>query len=140
MNFAGPRAFAKHMLAEGVQARPFIGPLHAFGGIALEGVLFRDGSWQIELVTLFPHAVVPKHRHLRVDSVDLALGGDGVVIVGDRLMPPAKRGSLPANLLRIGRGIWHEGSVGANGAQYLSFQQWDGEPGLISEDWQAWPQ
>ncbi len=138
MTFAGPRAFARHMLSRGIAAQPLLGGLNAFGGIAMEGVLYRSGEWQVELVALMPGAVVPKHRHMRVDSVDLALGGDGVVVVGNREMRQQRRGRAEANLLRIGKGAWHEGAAGENGALYLSFQQWDGNPGLISEDWHAW--
>lgn len=138
MNFAGTRAFARHMLSKGVSAQPFVGGLHSFGGIALEGILFRDGPWQVEMVALFPNAVVPKHKHNRVDSFDLALGGGGLVIVENRVMPQERRGAMAANLLHIGRGKWHNGHAGPDGAIYLSFQHWEGEPSLISEDWQAW--
>jgi quercetin dioxygenase-like cupin family protein len=138
--FAGPRAFARHMLAgDRLQLRPLFDSAHAFAGIATESVVFREGCWQVELVAMLPGAVVPRHRHNRVDSVDLVLGGTGRGDVAGRPLGAPQRGRLAANLVRVPKGRWHGGQAGEQGVLYLSFQQWDGPPGLISEDWEAWP-
>lgn len=146
MQFAGPRAFARHMLSTGFPMVPFLGmrtePAGHPGGRAMEGVLYRDGQWQIELVVLPPDCQVPRHRHLRFASADLALGGSGLVIVGERVVispevHAQQRGRAISNLIRIERGEWHEGSSGSSGGIYLSFQQWYGPPSFIAEDWEA---
>lgn len=139
--FAGPRAFARHMLKDDrLLLRPHVGDVAiapAPGGWAIECVLFREACWQVELVVLTPGVVAPRHRHNRVDSCDLLLAGrPSAITVGDVIRAPAaQRGSLAANLIRIGKGVWHSGEP-SNGAVYLSFQKWDGEPGVIGDDWE----
>lgn len=137
-SFSGPRAFARHMLAGGrLTLNPVRGSIRAFGGIALECVVFKESCWQVELITMLPNVVIPRHKHMRVSSVDLALGlgDDGHGVVGNAPMPQVQRGSMLSNLLRIDKGAWHEGVVSSSGVMFLSFQQWDGEPALISQDW-----
>lgn len=143
-SFAGPRAFARHMLAVGFPMVPFIGGLRTApedhpGGRAMEGVVFREGPWQILLLVMPPNCQVQKHRHRRFASVELSLGGSGTAFVGDRVltMPDKRRGTPEENLVRLGRGEWHEGFAGPDGSIFLSFQQWwDGPPAFISDDWE----
>lgn len=139
-SFPGPRGFARYMLdGDRLLIRPQLDSISIFGGYAIEVILFREACWQVELITMLPGVVVPKHRHNRVDSCDLMIGGTpGCVEIGERAISPLRRGSLAANLVRVGKGVWHHGKSGKSGAVYLSFQKWDGEPGLISEDWEAW--
>lgn len=135
-SFAGPRAFARHMLqGDRLTLAPLPGSMRAFGGIAMECVLFRQSCWQVELITMLPGIQVPQHRHLRVRSADLALGGDGAGVIGGRPMGQGQRGGLCSNLLRIEKNVWHSGFAGPQGVMFLSFQQWDGPPALISDDW-----
>lgn len=146
-SFAGPRAFARHMLATGFPMAPFIGGLHTApeghpGGRAMEGILFRNGPWQIELVIMPPHCQVQLHRHVGFESVELALGGTGTAFIDGRTVispevRPEQRGRAISNLVRVGHGAWHEGFAGPNGAVFLSFQQWVGQPGFIADDWEA---
>lgn len=138
--FAGPRAFARFMLRDDrLLIRPQLDSIAVFGGYAIEVVLFRQACWQVELITMLPGANVPMHRHMRVDSCDLMIGGTTAgVVIGGRAVKPFQRGPLASNLVRVGKGVWHGGQPEGNGAVYLSFQRWDGEPGLISEDWEAW--
>lgn len=146
-SFAGPRAFARHMLRDGrLQIRPIVDQIMTFRGSAIETVLFREGCWQIELVSIVPGATAEKHRHLRCSSADLILNGLVNGYVGGRTIPSQpKRGSMIANLVTIGRGEWHGGTSGLGGGitgiggglVYLSFQQWEGTPTFVSEDWEG---
>ena len=135
-SFPGPRAFARHCLRQGFAWQPQTGLMfkHGFG----ECIVFREACWQIEIVCMPPGLAVPSHRHLRVSSADLRLAAfDSLAVVGGHAYSNEQRGSLAANLLLIPRGVWHEGSSGTSGAMFLSFQQWEGEPGYLGEDWEA---
>lgn len=138
--FPGSRAFARFMLRDDrLLIRPLLDSITVFSDYAIEVILFREACWQVELITMLPGAIVPMHRHNRVDSCDLMLGGTtSGVVIGGRRVKPFQRGSIPANLVRVGKGAWHRGQPESSGAVYLSFQHWDGEPGLISEDWETW--
>lgn len=137
-SFAGPRAFARHMLKDGrLPLRPLYDQLMTYGGTTLESVLFRESCWQVELIAAMPNASAPMHRHLRCASADLLLNGTVCGTVSGRGFSPP-RGPLEAQLKTIGIGEWHEGSAGPEGFIYLSFQQWVGEPTFISQDWEAW--
>jgi hypothetical protein len=136
--FAGPRAFAvwaaRHLgapdrLSDLVDLRD--------DGIAEEGIVFRRGCWQITIIRMAPHAVVPPHRHLRCASADLWLAGTATIDVpplarGYALPPPAGR---QHRTMRIPRGSVHSGVFGPDGATFVSFQQWLGEPGFVGDDW-----
>lgn len=144
-DFAGPRAFARHMLAGNrLLLRPLLDRMQSTGQWS-ELVLYREGCWQVALIVIRPNVVVPRHRHLRVDSCDIGLGGSGLITIEPRVIDQpaerAMRGPLAANLIRVPRGAWHGGTTGPQGGTFLSFQHWaGGAPGFISEDWQAWPQ
>lgn len=137
-SFAGPRAFARHMLREGrIALRPLYDQIMTYGGTTLESVLFRESCWQVELIAALPNAAAPMHRHLRCSSADLLLNGSvGGTVSGRGFNAP--RGPLQAQLKTIGIGEWHGGAAGPGGFIYLSFQQWVGEPTFISQDWEAW--
>lgn len=139
MNFTGVRAFARHMLQDNrLLLRPLPDSCFVFGSVAMEGVLFREGCWQVELASMPPDVRVPKHRHNRVDSADLLLFGGGVARVAGGENSARPRGALAANLVLVPRGVWHEGESGPAGVMYLSFQRWhDGPVGLLSDDWEA---
>jgi quercetin dioxygenase-like cupin family protein len=129
------RHFAKAMLAGNrLRIEPDLSRIRAFRG-ALEVILYREGCWQVELVAGLPGTPIPQHRHLRVDSYELCLGGSVDAAINGIAMKNAQRGSLCANLIRIPLGAWHGGDAGANGVVFLSFQKWQGEPSFISDDW-----
>lgn len=135
-SFAGPRAFARHMLRSGgIPLRPLHDQVMAYGGNTIESILFREACWQIELIAALPNAAAPRHRHLRCASADLRLNGTATYN-GREFGAP--RGELSGQLKTIGRGEWHGGFAGPQGFVYLSFQQWDGAPDFISQDWEAW--
>ena len=137
-SFAGPRAFARYMLRDGrLDLRPMYDQIMTYNGTTLESILFRESCWQVELIACLPNASAPMHRHLRCSSADLLLNGSVGGTVGGRGFAPP-RGPLEAQLKTIGIGEWHGGSAGHEGFVYLSFQQWDGEPTFISQDWDEW--
>ena len=137
-SFAGPRAFARHMLREGrIELRPLYDHIMTYGNATLETVLFREGCWQVELIAALGNASAPMHRHLHCASADLLLNGSVSGAVNGRGFSPP-RGRLEAQLKTIGRGEWHGGAAGPEGFVFLSFQQWDAEPMFISQDWEAW--
>jgi hypothetical protein len=140
-NFAGPRSFARWMI-EGnrLLIQPDLSRIRLIRDFVMEVVLYREGPWQCELVIGMPSKVIPRHRHLRVDSCDLALGGSGLVIIGSKVVHVNKtlsqRGSMSANLIRVPRGVWHGGELGDCGGAWLSFQHWIGDPAYLGEDWE----
>ena len=137
-SFAGPRAFARYMLRDGrIDLRPIYDQIMTYDGTMLESILFRESCWQVELIAAMPNASAPMHRHLRCSSADLLLNGSVSGTVSGRGFAPP-RGPLSAQLKTIGVGEWHGGSAGPDGFIYLSFQQWDGEPTFISQDWEDW--
>lgn len=126
------------MLRDGrVDLRPMYDQLMTYQDTTLESILFRESCWQIELIAAMPNAAAPMHRHLRCASADLLLNGTVCGTVEGRTFSPP-RGPLAAQLKTIGKGEWHGGAAGEQGFIYLSFQQWDGEPTFISQDWEAW--
>jgi hypothetical protein len=139
-SFSGPRAFARWMI--GRDQRLLLNPPDTRFGMRvnrglMEAILFRESCWQMQLVYVFPHTNIPEHRHNRVASCELFLGGtgDSMAKVGERWMPP-QRGDLRANMFLIGASAWHGGDTGASGALWLSFQQWlSGDVGWITDDW-----
>lgn len=136
-SFPGPRAFARWALKDGcVTLRPLYDQIATYNETTLETVLFREAGWQIELIAAMPNASAPMHRHLRCASADLLLNGTvSGTVEGRGFSPP--RGPLQAQLKTIGKGEWHGGAAGPVGFVYLSFQQWDGEPTFISQDWES---
>lgn len=138
MNFPGPRAFARYMLREGrLTLRPDPTMMRTFGPI-MATILYRDGPWQVELVCIPPFTCVPTHRHNRVSSVELALGGSGSITIGERVLNVLEY-TLRERLVltRIPAGVWHGGEVGPDGAMWLSFQQWlEGPVSWLGYDWE----
>lgn len=140
--FAGPRAFARYMLRdERLQIRPVQALQSMKTGMgATEVVLFREACWQVTLLVLEPNLLVPSHKHHRVDSVDLAIAGDGFANIGStvraRAVSAAAGLALMSQLQRVPKGVAHGGSAGPVGGCFLSFQRWDGEPDSVMNDWE----
>ena len=139
-SFPGSRAFARWMLRDVHRLISQIDPSRTriFKDIATEVILFRESCWQVELITVYPNAVVAQHRHMHVESTELPLGGG--VIIGDidgEKLKPFHRETLFANLIRIPAGVWHGGRAGQNGVVWLSFQKWIVlPPTWITDDWE----
>lgn len=102
-----------------------------------EIVLHRAAPYQTVLVVLRPGVDVPMHRHMRCDSIDVALVGSGATIIGDIRagFGAGRRGPLAANLVPIRRGQAHGGESHVLGAVFLSFQHWLGDVGFATDDW-----
>lgn len=140
MTFRGLKHYARHML-EGDRLQLSRG-LQAMRCSKqwVEIVLHRDGPWQTQMNVFMPGAIVPSHRHLRCESVDITLAGSGLVDVLPLCGLPLSNPShvpLGAQLLRVPRNVWHGGIAGEHGSALLSFQHWIGEPDFISADWEA---
>lgn len=133
------RAYARRVLCSGLSPR-----LDLMRSTArwTELILHRDGHWQTELAVIHPGVLVPRHRHRLVDSLDVAVGGEGVFDVEPLIHRMRWGGSLPGSLIGSAVGIprlaWHGGSVGDQGGAFLSFQRWIGEAKHVTEDWEEW--
>jgi hypothetical protein len=106
----------------------------------LEFVLFRRCQFQVELIALFPGALVPPHRHPHVETYEVHYSGGGEAWLGTperRLRQPHLVGDTMLRRLRIAAGMPHGGRAeGLTTA--LSLQRWQGrEPTFISDDWEA---
>ena len=109
-----------------------------------EIVLHRDGCWQTELAVIRPGVVVPRHRHHTVESLDCVVGGSGSLTI----LPHCENltisdldvlpGPILHCLLRVPKAAWHGGRTFEYGAAFLSFQRWDTDARLITQDWEAW--
>lgn len=119
----------------------------------LPGVtLYCAGAFQVQLFIFPAGTEIPEHRHPHVDTVECHVAGDADfrVEVGGALVP-----AVPARFLHDrrasvsrwwGRGVrvrpatWHELSVGAAGAAFLSVQHWlAGAPSSVGLDWEGRP-
>ena len=109
-----------------------------------EFIVFRDGQFQVEQVTLFPGYPVPPHCHPDVDSIECHLTGTGSAEVGRFRLPavPNYRVRHSVRRLRIPAGVFHSGEAHSVTVA-LSFQLWrEGvAPGFITDNWQGptWP-
>lgn len=131
MSDLSARAFARQALRDGLRLAP-TGHLRITEHWT-ELVLYRNGARQVELIVLQPGACVPPHKHLRCDSADFALAGNGHINVKGHALPFGL-----GRLLSVPLGVAHSGSAGSEGAAYLSFQVWrGGKPALITDDWEA---
>lgn len=140
MLFRGVRHYARHMLSGDrlLLSRGLQGMRCSARWVEI--VIHKDGAFQTQLNVFLPGSIVPRHRHLRCDSVDITLAGSGTVdvlpAVGVALANPVHV-PLSAQTLHVPRGVWHGGEAGEHGAALLSFQHWIGEPDFISADWEA---
>jgi len=139
MSAPGLRRYARTMLADNRLAlAPSLDGVQSTADWT-EATLHTAGEYQTQLIVLRPGTHVPRHRHLRCDSLDVALCGNGQVQIGAYAagFGAGRRGPLAANLVHVPRGEWHGGEVGHAGMVFLSFQHWIGPPGFISDDWEA---
>lgn len=140
-SFRSARGFARHMLRENrLLIRPCENRVLMIGDFAIEMVLFRESIWQASLVIILPGKTVPRHRHNHVESYDVGIAGAGWTCVGDiarHLSATTQQANLAANLVAVPRGAWHDGGTDTTAGVFLSFQQWDGAPTFVGEDWEA---
>lgn len=100
-------------------------------------VLYREGPFQLEVITSAPNAGgshIPEHAHPNVDSIDVFLHGELGPLSGILRLPfGAKK--------RIRHGVFHGASVGEAGSSILCIQHWlNGvSPTSIALDWEGPP-
>ncbi len=103
-----------------------------------EFILFREGQYQAELITLFSGKEIPPHSHPNVDSIDFHMTGTGESFIGSHLMPPANpdRGPL-GNRMPIPANVPHWGHAMTDVA-VISLQKWKNgvAPSFLSDDWE----
>jgi mannose-6-phosphate isomerase-like protein (cupin superfamily) len=98
-------------------------------------LLYQDASFQIERVSVEPFSRVPVHRHLKVDSCEFHLAGEGTVILGRHEMFVGKDAAFRP--IVVSHNTWH-GGWNEKFVQFLSVQYWLKAPiGPISSDWQG---
>lgn len=133
--------FAREMLRDNrLCLRPQPLALHASDGW-MELPLYTQDQWQVQLTVVHRNVIVPRHRHLCCESMDLVLGGldSHFAIDGWAGVHPRYAERLAVNLVPVPKNVWHEAAGGPNGIVLLSFQRWDdGRPRPLSQDWEAW--
>ncbi len=137
MKYRSAKHFARVMLeGDRLSIAPDYTRMKALKGWT-EVVLLRDENCQVALVTVQPNITVPRHCHPHMDSVDLAIAGhESRFEIDGHWGPNPMRGPLAANLVGVPAMVPHGGTAGAEGATFLTFQFWHGEPGYASDDWE----
>lgn len=93
-------------------------------------VLWRDGPFQVELITLRPGAGFPlEHRHPDVDTIDIPFGSTvPLTLGGEPCKAQARRrpngSKVPLLLNRITENDWHGASKVKHGSAFFSVQEW----------------
>lgn len=107
---------------EGNSGLNHIGPTHAV-------VLYREGPFQVELLSVKPDAKLPPHRHPNIDSIEIYMSGDIAFTCGDKENYTSE--------LRIPPNELHSAESGPRGGCALSFQHWlNGvPPTFVGDDW-----
>lgn len=140
--------FAKWYLSDlpNLPARP---PMD--GAVAVvEGVsgvvLWRDGTFQVQMFVCAPNTNVPTHTHPDVDSYEAHLTGGIDFYIDGKLTIPQKAASKAGKngasrcygwTARVRPYTPHSAKVGENGGAFLSIQHWlNGiKPTSVGENW-----
>lgn len=111
---------------------------------SFELVLYREGQYQAELISLYANRMVPKHKHPNVASMDVHLAGTGEAVIAGRTMPAATLSGhalSTARRLTIPSKVLHWGYSDTD-VVVISLQKWhnDVQPTFITDDWEgdAW--
>lgn len=93
-----------------------------FHGKASGSVLYRKGSFQVQLFTVAPNVEIPDHIHPNMDSYEVHVGGD----IAFRLNGSYELEQMPglAGVTRVLPNAFHGGSFGKRGGLFLSVQHW----------------
>jgi hypothetical protein len=124
---------------------PQDGILHQerLGTLATSVVLFREGAYQVELITFGPNTTIPRHRHDHIDSIEVMVSGaldlwvDDVQCVFER--SPRPQTGMNRDVLKfvpIPSDAYHHGRT-VGGGSFLSVQRWKGmSPTHVGIEWQ----
>tara|TARA_A100000172_G_C2991097_1_gene92869 strand:+ start:62 stop:598 length:537 start_codon:yes stop_codon:yes gene_type:complete len=110
--------------------------------------IYRQGSFQVELVTVKPDTYIPPHTHPNVDSYEVALQGMEFYLEGKTILPMwfanqlDKDSGLSAahhKKVRVLPSSEHSAKAGPQGGCFLSVQHWlNGvEPSAVGMDWKG---
>lgn len=106
-------------------------------------VLYRDGRFQVEMVTFAPGSAAPEHRHDQIDSCEVVLAGAMELFVEGRqvafLREPRADGTSRDALkwVPIPHDAYHGGKASGQGGCFLSCQMWrDADPTHVGLEWQ----
>jgi hypothetical protein len=110
-------------------------------------VIFRQGRFQVELVSCAPGMEIPDHVHPNVDSFEIYMGG-GIMfrLNGELLIRKAHamqktwHGGHPlaGTRIRVKPDAPHGAAIGPEGGVFLSIQHWlDREPTTVGDDWRG---
>lgn len=111
-------------------------------------VVWRDGLFQVEKVTMEPNCLVLAHRHPNIDAYEAHVAGDLIFLVGTDVprlnaalekLKPFVEHRLRGKSFRVRPTDWHGAKAGPNGAVFFSIQHWTGEVPMTAAgvDWEG---
>lgn len=103
-------------------------------GDVTETLLYSDGQFQVEMLSVTPNTILTTHSHPDVDSYEVYVSGDLTFEVDDKSYVPTESYS---DYVRVPDGCTHGGKTGERGGVFLSVQLWKNgvKPTFISENW-----
>jgi hypothetical protein len=124
----------------------YIGAADTFSRIAEVKalLLFREGSFQVQIFTVPPYYIVPAHTHPNVESIEVYVGGQirfshrgNFVFEGRDPVDNLDISPFKWRMLRVSPEDRHGAVVGATGAVFISIQRWlnDIEPHCVAADY-----
>lgn len=116
----------------------------------LHGVtLYRDGEWQVQLLSIKPNSIIIEHRHPNVDTYEVYFSGQHVLGMNSKVLytledlAKLQDPQLPTPFgfgvaTRIAPPDWHWVKFGEQGGSFLSIQKWlNGvKPTSVGHDWE----
>lgn len=113
------------------------------GTEAVSVVLYRDKSFQVELIIFGPGTEIPEHRHDHIDSVEVMVSGAlDLFVSGQKCVyarEPRENGVSRDALkfMPITSDSYHNGQASKYGGCFLSVQKWKGmNPSHVGIEWQ----
>lgn len=123
---------------------------HRDYGKLVADVVYREGLFQVERVTVSPNFGVAAHRHPNIDAYESIVSGDLAFLIHpnpDRLnsalsrIKPRSMRRLAGKFFHVRSTDWHAAKAGTAGAQFLSIQKWTGVVPMTAAgvDWEGPP-
>ena len=100
-------------------------------------VVYRNGQHQIEHVRLQPNIEVLPHRHPHIDTFEVYIEGTFLLMIDDHQFAIGPHLRPSRRIVAIRHDQYNGGLIGADGAQFLSIQQWIGSPTSTAVDWEG---